>query len=1041
MRPSLRSFITFFALLFCIHAVAAAPHAAVRRQDDSQAEIRSGGDITSARPTVTPSPSGTRLDSAPTPSTTPLSISPSEAPTLSTTSHVSATSTVDQSIPQSTADAAPDNPLPIQPRLNPAMGLTGVVLLISGLVYAIIGIKNKWVYVFGSAAYLTALSVSVLIVYLMSPPVSNAVQGAFFVAAFVTGLIFGALSLVFADITEGFGCLLGGFCLSMWFLSLKEGGLITSTTGRAIFIGCMSAGSYSLYFSQYTRNYGLIASIAFSGATAAILGIDCLASSGWKEFWLYLWSLNDGVFPLNTNSYPLTRNIKAELAGIVIIALFGVISQLRVWKLVQEHRASSAAQQLEKQKDQEREDEAHGRKIEDEVQKERKQWEAAYGNGNGEKNTKASSIRSSTVGPKGSTSIGETELSGSERMEMVDLTKRELTQTTHGDPHAGTTITVGVLSDDDDIRQIDDSGNPVEAQTAHAGPMETKSSEPASAPPPPPVVVPLPFTVPTEDDANSADDNASVSAIPDSDQASAHSTRLMSKRISDMSAMKFRASCDATYSQEDLISGEADDDLASSVAATLDDDNDAISSRPITSPVSPLDAQQPVIPEGPDVSVQQAEDKSAASQAASNRPPKEEGEATDKPALDTVPEVPASQMRAGQSLTTSIKSGPDELSNGGSIRRESRIQADTSSPGTNEDEKDSDSKQAKSVALTQVERAESHVGSLRDGLLTTKLSKVAQSYRTNEWAKHLEVAEKPTLDELETPDSPGIALSKGFPQETPAPVSEELASSLLASSRSSRRILPEENAQETGSQGLIRSGSKFSLNSQKRQRALSQSPAAPSLGNLSRSNSSVHVDVLAPLPSNTLLGKRESLIKNRVSSQSLTPKSSAANLLVDQKEMDNMTLAQRRQILQQQSGISLLQHQTSMTSPRRGPPSASQKWQTKGWSAQSPPVGFDSHQPKRSSSSQSSQKREQLYAGWRDSVRDVTPPQTAVFIVEQQRQVLLNERRQKEMERQQRELQRQQRASQMESMMRSGQMLDAHREAMRKMQADANKRS
>ncbi|CBY00870.1 predicted protein [Plenodomus lingam JN3] len=144
MRPSLRSFITFFALLFCIHAVAAAPHAAVRRQDDSQAEIRSGGDITSARPTVTPSPSGTRLDSAPTPSTTPLSISPSEAPTLSTTSHVSATSTVDQSIPQSTADAAPDNPLPIQPRLNPAMGLTGVVLLISGLVYAIIGIKNKW---------------------------------------------------------------------------------------------------------------------------------------------------------------------------------------------------------------------------------------------------------------------------------------------------------------------------------------------------------------------------------------------------------------------------------------------------------------------------------------------------------------------------------------------------------------------------------------------------------------------------------------------------------------------------------------------------------------------------------------------------------------------------------------------------------------------------------------------------------------------------------------------------------------------------------
>jgi hypothetical protein len=145
------------------------------------------------------------------------------------------------------------------------------------------------IYVFGSAAYLTALAVTVFIIYLMSPPVSNAVQGGFFVAAFFTGAIFGGLSLVFSDITEGFGCLLGGFCLSMWFLSLKSGGLISSTAGRAIFIGCFSAGGFSLSFSHHTRNYGLIASIAFSGATATILGIDCLSCAGLKEFWLYIW--------------------------------------------------------------------------------------------------------------------------------------------------------------------------------------------------------------------------------------------------------------------------------------------------------------------------------------------------------------------------------------------------------------------------------------------------------------------------------------------------------------------------------------------------------------------------------------------------------------------------------------------------------------------------------------------------------------------------------------------------------------------------------
>jgi hypothetical protein len=51
----------------------------------------------------------------------------------------------------------------------------------------------------------------------------------------------------------------------------------------------------------------------------------------------------------------------------------------------------------------------------------------------------------------------------------------------------------------------------------------------------------------------------------------------------------------------------------------------------------------------------------------------------------------------------------------------------------------------------------------------------------------------------------------------------------------------------------------------------------------------------------------------------------------------------------------------------------------------------------------------------------------------------MQERRQKEAEKQQREQVKAQRASQMENMMRSGQMLDAHREAMRKMQARASK--
>lgn len=211
-----------------------------------------------------------------------------------------------------------------------------------------------------------------------------------------------------------------------------------------------SHGGYSLSFSHYTRNYGLIGSISFSGATATMLGIDCLSRAGWKEFWLYLWALNADAFPLNTNTYPVTKNIKAELAGVVIIAAFGVVSQLRVWNLVKDHRAKSAAQELEEQQEKDREEEARGRNVEDNFQKERTQWEAAYGNKSG---IPDSSVGSTVGSAKGSSSIKEREIYGVDSMEMMNLHKP-------GVASDGTTVTVNVLRDDD-IRQVDAQGNPI----------------------------------------------------------------------------------------------------------------------------------------------------------------------------------------------------------------------------------------------------------------------------------------------------------------------------------------------------------------------------------------------------------------------------------------------------------------------------------------------------------------------------------------------------------------------------------------------------
>lgn len=123
----------------------------------------------------------------------------------------------------------------------------------------------------------------------MKPPVSNAVQGTYLVAIFITGAIFGGLALVFREITEGLGCLLGGFCIGMWLLTLKSGGLVADSGAKTGFILAFTAVFYCLSFSHYTRVYGSILCTAVAGATALVLGIDCYSRAGLKEFWLYIW--------------------------------------------------------------------------------------------------------------------------------------------------------------------------------------------------------------------------------------------------------------------------------------------------------------------------------------------------------------------------------------------------------------------------------------------------------------------------------------------------------------------------------------------------------------------------------------------------------------------------------------------------------------------------------------------------------------------------------------------------------------------------------
>ncbi|OJD18755.1 hypothetical protein AJ78_01226 [Emergomyces pasteurianus Ep9510] len=271
------------------------------------------------------------------------------------------------------------NVLPLIPKITPGLSIAGVVLIIAGGIYALVGVRNKWIQIFFSVAFLSALAVTILIVYLMKPPVKDAVQGAFFVAAFVTGSIFGGISLAFQEVSEGFGCMLGGFTLSMWILSMKPGGLLVETGHKAAFICSLTAGLYCLSFTHHTRPYALICSTSFSGATVVILGIDCFSKAGLKEFWIYIWGLNEKEFPFNTKTYPITRGIRAELAGIVVILIMGLVSQAKLWTVIRDRRRREAALREEEQKKRDQIEEEIGRNVEEGTARERAQWEAVYG--------------------------------------------------------------------------------------------------------------------------------------------------------------------------------------------------------------------------------------------------------------------------------------------------------------------------------------------------------------------------------------------------------------------------------------------------------------------------------------------------------------------------------------------------------------------------------------------------------------------------------------------------------------------------------------
>lgn len=1019
--------------------------------------------------------------------------------------------------------------------------------MLTGTVYTLVGIKNKYLHVFMSAAYLASIAVTVLILYVMNPPITNAIQGAYVVAITMTGLILGGAAVVFTEMTEGLGCLLGGFCLSMWLLVLKPGGLLTATSSKAIFIACFTIAGFCTSFSHYTRPYGLIISISFSGATAVIIGLDCFSRAGLKEFWGYLWALNSNLFPLGATSYPLTRGIRVEIAAIIVIFLAGIVSQMKLWKVIKERREQRAAERLQDERNMEQEEENVGRRIEHANAQERDQWEAVYGDKDGAK----SNIRDSGVGDMDSqkkgpmSTVTTVRRSGSDDdIEMSEMRSPTLTtgaglvMINNGQEGA---ITVRVARDPEPEPERDENGNIIERPSNRNSLVSPRSSMPLppeedkiwvlgadgearlerrpsrrqstrkSGPTSSPDVVPLPFKVPEGDEIE--DDRSSIATFADEEQEPTRHEpqRSSSKRLSAASALIHRLSRRSSNrnskgfaigegnSTEDLVIPRAvdDDDRASSIAATMDGMSDDEDMRSIRSSVhqAPDTAEAGRAPDAAElnntpnhnrVSSKSSIHLAVPGSEKPSRPVSDSTVATD--ILEAEIKEKGKTIELTEEATEVVPEPviPRSLTSSTDPKAETEALPEAEAPLVV-----AKSKKGASVASGVASRATS----ITKERLPPQLSKVVMSYRTNEWAKHLSNADAPDYEELKlaeyavetaTPTTVKEAVAPVNVDElqqtpenaTPPPAARSVSQASYnttppqtRSNSALSKVYPSLTSQTSkleSDPALLRTLSQHSLSSQPNLaprgfRSSSQphipmqiveSPIEEDFPTHS-ANPSVTRLVSTQVPfgsGTTLISKRDNMVRNKSTSLypghlplastpevpyqqhsqyvsasvsragsdagSLYNYPNANAILYDDDE--EMSLSARRDLIRQNS---LNQFANPVPTP-----------------LQNTPIPFDSHQPRRTSTAPSPAMREQQMASWRASVQhELHSGVMPKVSIERQRSALWHERQQEEQRRAVEERRRGERDSAFDERMRRGDMLDAHREALRKMQASANK--
>ncbi|KAJ7487482.1 hypothetical protein B0H11DRAFT_2013559 [Mycena galericulata] len=277
--------------------------------------------------------------------------------------------------PSPSASAVPNHVL--STTLDPAFGVLGAVLIITGVPSAFFGHKNRWTSFFLIGFYTLSLVCFVLILKFgiltaVNPP-SKVLRGMFVLASAVAGIAGGGISIFFWKASRYFIGGWGGFALALWVQCFHDGGVINTVGFRWIFyIGCGVVG-FVLCTIPKIHYHILLISTAIVGSSAFMLGVDCFTTAGLKEF--YVWNLGfRSLFPKYVNNniaFPVSQTMQIELGLIGAVTLMGIAVQLRVLTVLQRKLQEIAEEQ--KKRDEEAEIQAAGRFAT--VLRERDEWE------------------------------------------------------------------------------------------------------------------------------------------------------------------------------------------------------------------------------------------------------------------------------------------------------------------------------------------------------------------------------------------------------------------------------------------------------------------------------------------------------------------------------------------------------------------------------------------------------------------------------------------------------------------------------------------